>query len=189
MTDEAEAVPAPAPRRGGGRLARLGLSTLVLVLAVAAFLAAARTTLVPLGRPHRFDDTGYAVANVHRVDAIGDAKPERGRFLVVRLGIRNQSRAVDLKFRPEAVLVEDAAGRRYPVASGATRAHHRAPGSLPPCDEVIPAGKSCTTDLVFDVPADVGAPRLVIASDGGATEILGRIVAGKVRFALDDEGR
>jgi hypothetical protein len=184
MTDE----PAnPPPRPKSGRLALLGLSTLVLVLAVAAFFAARREHVVTLGRPHRFDDTAFAVANVHRVGTINDLRPERGLFLVVRFGIRNQARAVDFLFRPEPVWIEDAEGRRYPVSDRATRAHINSPGGLPACDEPIPAGKSCTMDLVFDVPADIKTPRLLVASDGVA-EILDRIVEGKVRFALDDEG-
>jgi hypothetical protein len=163
-------------------------SAIVLLLAVGLFFAAGRERVVPLGRPHRFDDFGFAVVNVHRLDAIEGLKPERGLWLVVRLGIRNQAKQVDYQFHPSTAWVEDAQGHRYPVATEASRKRQESPGALAACDRPIPAGSSCTTDLVFDVPADVRTPRLMLSS-GAVGDLLDRILEGKVRFALDDEAK
>jgi hypothetical protein len=169
-------------------VALLALSTFVLVAAAGAFLASLRERVIPLGRPHRFDDFAFAVVNVHRLDALDDLRPDRGTFLVVRLGIRNQAKRVDYQFRPESAWVEDANGRRYSFAAGATRRRAEAPGGMPPCDRPIEAGSSCTTDLVFNVPGDVRTPRLILSS-GTVGDVLDRVLEGKVRFALDDEPR
>jgi len=168
------------------RFALLATSTIVLLVAVGLFFAVRRERVVALGRPERFDDFAFAVANVHRLDSIEGLRPERGLFLVVRLGIRNQAKRVDYQFRPETALIEDAGGRRYPIAAEATRRRADSPGSLPPCDRPIPAGSSCTTDLVFDVPSDVRTPRLRLSS-GAVGDFLEGIISGQVRFALDDE--
>lgn len=180
MSEGTEAV---APGRRGFLLA---VATIVLVIAVGLFFAARRQQVVPLGRPHRFDDFAFAVANVHRLDAIEGRKPERGLFLVVRLGVRNGAKRVDFQFRPERFVVEDASGRTYPVSPDATRRRASAPGGLPACDDPIPPGASCTMDLVFDVPADVRVPRLKLAT-GVVGDFLDRVMQGKVMFALDGE--
>jgi hypothetical protein len=161
-------------------------STFVLLLAVGLFFAQGRERVVALGRPQRFDDFAFAVANVHRLDAIDGLRPERGMFLVVRLGIRNQAKRVDYQFRPAMAFVEDADGVRYSLSTEATRRRASSPGGLPTCDQPIPAGSSCTTDLVFDVPAGVRSPRFLLSS-GTVGDLLDRIIEGKVRFALDDE--
>jgi hypothetical protein len=182
MSDES---PTRRPTRG---VVLVVGSTIVLLLAVGLFFAAGRERVVPLGRPHRFDDFAFGVVNVHRLDAIEGLKPERGLWLVVRLGIRNQAKQVDYQFRPETAWVEDAQGHRYSVAAEATRKRQESPGALGACDKPIPAGSSCTTDLVFDVPADVWMPRLMMSS-GAIGDALDRILEGKVRFALDEEGK
>ena len=96
-------------------------STLVLLLAVGLFFAQGRERVIALGRPQRFDDFAFAVANVHRLDAIDGFAPSAGSFLVVRLGIRNQAKRVDYQFRPGTAFVEDADGVRYPLSTEATR--------------------------------------------------------------------
>lgn len=178
----------PASAPGGRRSVLLAASTILLLIALGLFFAARRERIVALGRPQRFDDFAFAVANVHRLDAIEGMKPARGVFLVVRLGIRNEAKRVDYQFRPESASIEDGDGRIYPLDAEATRHRLASPGSLGACDRPIPAGSSCTTDLVFDVPADVRAPRLKLSS-GNVGDALDRILIGKVRFALDDEDR
>ncbi len=182
MIDE----PSKAPT--SRRIPLLVGSTFLLLFAVGLFLAQGRERVVTLGRPQRFDDFAFAVANVHRLDAIDGLRPERGMFMVVRLGIRNQAKRVDFRFRPETAFVEDANGDRYPLSTEATRRRGSSPGGLPPCDQPIPAGSSCTTDLVFDVPASIRVPRFLLSS-GTIGDLLDRILEGKVRFALDDEPR
>lgn len=180
-----DATPARRPSR---RLILVVGSAVVLLVAALLVVAAGRERVVPLGRPQRFDDFGFAVANVHRLDAIEGLRPERGLYLVVRLGIRNEAKRVDYEFRPGSAWIEDASGRRYPLSPEATRRRQEAPGGLAACDKPIPAGSSCTTDLAFDVPADVREPRLMLAFDP-VGDFLDRILTGKVRFALDDEGK
>ncbi len=182
MTDRPATVP------GRLRSVLLAASTIVLVVAVGLFFASRRERIVALGRPHRFDDFAFAVANVHRLDAIEGSRPARGLFLVVRLGIRNEAKRVDYQFRPEAASIEDGDGRIYPLDAVAMRHRLASPASLGACDRPIPAGSSCTTDLVFDVPAGVRSPRLRLSS-GIVGDALDRILTGKVRFALDDEPR
>ena len=93
---------------------------------------------------------------------------------------------VDYQFRPERMMIEDAQGAVYPLAAEATRRHAATPQGLPGCEGPIPAGKSCTTDLVFDIPSDADSPMLFLSS-GKLGDALGWLLEGKVRFALKDE--
>ncbi len=176
----------PSKASNSRRVPFLVGSTFVLLFAVGLFFAQGRERVIALGRPQRYDDFAFAVANVHRLDAIDGLRPERGMFLVVRLGIRNQAKRVDFRFRLGGQFVEDAEGVRYPLSTEATRRRAGSPGGLPLCDQPIPAGSSCTTDLVFDVPANIRVPRFVLSS-GSVGDFLDRVLEGKVRFALDDE--
>jgi hypothetical protein len=157
-----------------------------LALLVGTTLARRQTRTIPLGARKQWDDFAFAVTDVHRVDSIDGLRPTRGVFLVVRFGIRNMAKRVDFRFQPDRMGIEDARGRTYSLAAEVTRRRQASPAGQPGCDAPIPAGKSCTTDLVFDVPADVASPRLFMSS-GTIGDAMGWLLEGKVRFALEDE--
>jgi hypothetical protein len=176
---------APPRRR---RAVLLSACAVGLALLVGTTLARRQTRTIPLGARKQWDDFAFAVTDVHRVEAINGLRPERGTFLVVRFGIRNMAKRVDYQFHPERMGIEDAQGRTYSLAVEATRRRQALPEGQPGCDAPIPAGKSCTTDLIFDVPTDIALPRLFMSS-GPLGDAMGWLFEGKVRFALEGEPR
>lgn len=176
---------------GRGRKSHVLVYGLVALVAVVGLLLAAsrRDRTIPLGMPVRFDDFSFAVVDTRRLDAIDDLRPVRGSFLVVRLGIRNQAKRVDYRFQAGQTLVEGGDGRRYPIDPQATRTLSSTPSGLPGCDQPIPAGQSCTTELVFDVPRDARSPRLRLSS-GPIVDVLdGLFEGGRAGFALEGSGQ
>jgi hypothetical protein len=176
---------APPRRR---RAILLSACAVGLALLVGTTLSNRQTRTIPLGARKQWDDFAFAVTDVHRVEAIDGLRPTRGAFLVVRFGIRNMAKRVDYKFHPDRMGIEDSRGRTYSLAAEATRRRQTSPEGMPGCDAPIPGGKSCTTDLVFDVPADFASPRLFM-STGTVGDALGWLLEGKVRFALEEEPR
>jgi hypothetical protein len=172
-----------------GRRGHLVVYALVGLVVVVGLLVGAsrRSRTIPLGTPVRLDDFSFAVVDVRRLDAIDGLKAARGSFLVLRLGVRNQAKRVDFQLDAGRTLVEGRDGRRFGLDAATTTRLASTPNGLPPCDGPIPAGKSCTTDLVFDVPRDLSSPRFRLGS-GAIGDILdGIFEGGRIGFSLDKE--
>lgn len=144
---------------------------IVVLAVVAAFTAAAaavrNTTgqqkVVPIGQAIRYDDFDFTVTSVRTSRAIGKQNAA-GVYYVVSLNVGNRALRVPYQFDPQMVALIDSAGREYYHNATATAALL---GAAPdPCASSLPPGASCTTDLVFDVPAGTRAPRLTLP--GGA---------------------
>jgi hypothetical protein len=173
------------PRERGQLVA---VAAIGLILVVGMILAMRKERVIPPGTPIRFDDFAFAVVDVRRPDTIDGLRPANGSFLVVRFGVWNQAKRVDYHFNQEKLMVEDATGRRFPLATEATKRRQRSPDGIAGCDQPIPAGKSCTTDLVFDLPTGAPDPSLRFTTDP-LVAVLSWFFDGRVRFALEEGSR
>lgn len=125
----------------------------------------------------------YSVSEVARVKALGDPlRPvaARGTFYLVTLRVWfdertiSSRRAKDMPLgpNPRRAAVVDASGREYKVSEAGQRALAAMRGTEPPLNRPIKPGESYTTTLVFDLPAEVQNPGLLIANDEWPTRFL-----------------
>ena len=125
----------------------------------------------------------YRVESVSAAKTLGPAgKPvtARGAFTVVTLKTWFDERTIaswrprDLPLTPgaRAVAVVDEQGRVFGVAEEAQRALAQAGGASTPLTRPLQPGESYTTTLVFDLPADARAPRLLLTTLGAPTYFL-----------------
>lgn len=124
-----------------------------------------------------------SVAGVQRVrelDVAGGSRRAKGVYYVVALRVRSDAVAAQMRLvRPRAYLV-DADGRRYSRDLETERAWAESRRARRALDDVLRPGGSLTVDLVFDVPAAVRDPRLVVRQ-GGVLERLSEL------FLIGDE--
>jgi hypothetical protein len=127
---------------------------------------------LPMGSPIRFDDFSF---NVTQAGPSESSRPGYVRY-EVRLSIGNQAKRVSYNFRrSSAVLVTDDDRIYLPLP--------RAVGSSEPCAGPLPAGSTCDTTLVYEVPQGTVAPRFRM-SFGAVGDILERIFFGRKAIQL-----
>jgi hypothetical protein len=151
----------------------LRIAALILAVLLFAALVSRREAVVGMGQAIQFDDFAFAVTGVRRIE-VADAKRAGMRY-VVKLSVSNRAKRVGFQFRRDSAILVDAKGREY-----------RPTGPAPandPCAGSIPAGGSCTTELAYEVPADVHEPRLRI-SFGPAGDFLESLFYGSKRIQL-----
>ena len=73
---------------------------------------------------------------------------------------------------PRAVRVMDDAGRQYGISPEGQRALELSGAKSTPLTQPLRPGESYTTTLVFDLPADIANPRLLIAESDSVTRLL-----------------
>ncbi len=124
----------------------------------------------------------YAVTGVRSAD-LWNGKTAQGTFHIVSVRIRFDSNTIarwrprDLSLTPNGrrVALLDEKGRRYPAPVEALQRR------------LLP-GEAYTTDFVFDVPADAGRLRLMLASGDWPTRLMiaheNAFLHGKVLFRL-----
>ena len=109
---------------------------------------------------------GAAVTRVATQPAIG-APPEEitanGIFYVVTVEVSSDARRATLTPAPLALTVIDKNGRRYPRSLQAERLLTGAASAVSPFEQPLGPGEACSRDFVFDLPADVVAPRLLVS--------------------------
>ncbi|HUP20907.1 MAG TPA: hypothetical protein VM778_13295 [Gemmatimonadota bacterium] len=173
-------VPGPGERRA--RVARwtgLGLGAWLAVYAgvlVAVSLASEERVLAP-GAPKRFCGAyldchlGVEVVGVERNGALGEG-PGRieaeGEFHVVTVAVSSDARRATLALRHPRAVVRDGAGTEHERNSAAEAALG---GPWPSLSDPVAAGEKRAVRLVFDLPADVPAPRLHV-TEGSRIERL-----------------
>jgi len=138
--------------------------------------------LVSWNQPIQFDDFAFSVVDVRKTKTLGD-RTAQGTYLVVRLKIENRALRVNYQFDPMiAVLVDDRGNEHHyssdgqAVLDGSANPGQRCGGPLAP-------KTSCTTDLVFDVPADDQNPRMRLWG-GGVLGLVDDFLYGKRRIKL-----
>lgn len=125
----------------------------------------------------------YSVQDVRRAPVLGDSLTgtrARGTFWVVDLRTRfdrdtispRRPMGATLRPNPRAVAVVDASGRRYAPSAAAARILDREEGPSTPIDTPLRPGESYVTRLVFDLPAGIRDPRLLVTEAGFPVQFL-----------------
>lgn len=114
----------------------------------------------------------YSVVGVRRAKALGAGETRaeaRGEFLVVTLKTRFDETTVSpargdggLEPNPRSFTVYDADGRAYAPSDEGSRALEEAGASGTTVKTPLRPGESYTTELVFELPADARAARLLV---------------------------
>jgi Domain of unknown function (DUF4352) len=162
-----------------GIVAAIGVS----LLATLALLNR-RDQFVGLNQEIQYDDFAFSVQDVRQTGALGNGefktKPQ-GLYYVVTLKIANHAKRVTYRFKYESAKLVDAGNREFRFSPAGQRALESATGKR--CGDPIPAGRSCVTEVVFDLPADTELKQFRI-SEGLVGDILNAIFYGKKRIEL-----
>ncbi len=145
-------------------LRTLGFVWLVYLSIVFIVAAATPQRVVPFDQDLCFDEMCFAVVQARTFHQLmlGDqpVRPQ-GTFYVVTVRVSNHSRGraeSELGIRP----LLWSAGRSWQTSTAGQRAWDQTHGSTPPLTARLASGQSILTDLVFDLPADVSTPALMI---------------------------
>lgn len=107
-----------------------------------------------------------AVVNVRTAKTVGAPHNQRtaeGLYRIVTVRLSSDARRATLRFMEPEARVFDAEGRAYSRALDAERALRAAEGRPEPFPRDIgPAGDAYTAELIFDLPENVAAPRLLV---------------------------
>jgi hypothetical protein len=120
----------------------------------------------------------YSVQGARRVASLGAARAS-GAFEVVTLKVWFDPRTISprrgdapLTPNPRDVRLVDAAGRSYAPSPAGMRALESAEGAQTPLTRALRPGESYTTSVVFEVPADVRRPELLLTEADPVTHFL-----------------
>jgi Domain of unknown function (DUF4352) len=167
----------------------LSLATLAVIgVALLGILALLnrRSQVVGLNQEIQYDDFAFAAMAVRRAATVSGSSDEpraRGVYAIVTMKVANHARRVDFTFEKSTVILIDEQGNEYHWSEDAQRAFDAARPAGERCAEPIPAGASCTTEVVFDVPAEARITQLRI-SGGAVGDVLDTIFYGNKRIAL-----
>jgi hypothetical protein len=121
----------------------------------------------------------YSVVDARRVASIGGARADGGAFEVVTLHVWFDPRTTSadrgnapLTPNPRLARLVDARRRTYVPSDAGLRALEAERGAQVPLSRELRPGESYTTALVFDVPADVAAPELLLTENDPVTRLL-----------------
>ena len=112
-----------------------------------------------------------------------DSQTPIGVYYVVTIKVSNHARRVDYTFKRNSAVLVDGLGREFRVSKNGQQALETTQGQQ--CLAPIPAGSSCTIDVVFDLPIDAHVAQLRISEGGLAGDILDVVFFGKKRIALE----
>ena len=161
-------------------LAAVGIS----LLATLALLNR-RDQTVGLNQEIQYDDFAFSVQEVRKASALGksDWPAPNGVYYVVTIKVANHAVRVDYTFKKNSAVLVDSQGREFHLSKSGQQALETSEGQQ--CIGAIPAGGSCLTDVVFDLPADAHVSQLKISEGGLAGDILDVVFFGKKRIALE----
>lgn len=173
--------------KGGSMLGAIVILGLVvgLVLVLTVLAAVRHDRLAPIGEEIVWDDFGFKVLDVRRMEVVGPAGGEakaKGAFWIIDLEVANHAKRVGYRLESHKPILVAGDGREFPVSPEGQTAHDLQRGAAPRVDEIA-HGERCTTPLVFDVPADARDVILKI-SWGKIGDVLDWIVLGERRLAL-----
>lgn len=161
-------------------LAAIGIS----LLAVLALLNR-RDQTVGLNQEIQYDDFAFSVVAARTASALGksDSQVPTGVYYVVTIKVSNHAKRVDYTFKRNSAVLVDSLGREFRVSKTGQQALETTQGQQ--CLAPIPAGASCTIDVVFDLPVDARLSQLRVSEGGLAGDILDVVFFGKKRIALE----
>jgi len=146
-----------------------------------------RDQTVGLNKEIKYDDFAFSVLEVARQNSLGegaDLRTAEGNYFVVTIKVANHAVRVDYKFRNGAAILVDQAGREFHLSRDGQRALESTHGYRDGCDGQIPAGASCTTQVVFDLPADARPSHVRFSEGGGIGDLLDFVFYGTKRIDL-----
>jgi Domain of unknown function (DUF4352) len=154
-----------------------------LCLALLGILAALsrRNQVVGLNREIQYDDFAFSVLGARTATSVGEGESQAnadGAYCVVTMRVANHARRVDFTFDKSVAILIDDRGREYHLSAGGQRALDSARKQRDECGDPIPAGASCTTEVVFELPAGARASQLRVSGGGPAGDILDTIFYG-----------
>lgn len=166
--------------------------TLAIVAAIGFSLLAAlvvmnrRDETVSLNHEIQYDDFAFSVLSVRQAEFVGmgrDSVRPAGTFYIVTLKIANHAKRVDYRYKRNSPLLIDERGKEYPPSAEGQPALEATLTPEARCSAPIPAGSSCVTEIVYDVPTDVRVSELRI-SFGELGDLIDPIFSGRKRIAL-----
>lgn len=167
----------------------LSVAALALIcLALAGILALLNrhSQVVGLNQEIQYDDFAFAALGVRRATTseARDRQPARGVYTLVTLKVINHARRVDFTFDKSTVILIDEHGIEYRWSADVQRDFEATGRASAGCAEPIPAGASCTTEVIFDVPASARIIGMQITGGGAVGNVLDTIFYGNKRIAL-----
>lgn len=162
-------------------LAAIGFSLLALLV-----LLNRRDETVSLNHEIQYDDFAFSVLSVRKADFVGTGDTlvrPAGAFYIVTLKIANHAVRVDYKYKRDSALLIDERGKEYLPSSEGQPALETTLSPAALCSTPIPAGQSCETEVVFDVPAGARISQLRITF-GALADIFDPIFSGRKRIDL-----
>ena len=115
-----------------------------------------------------------SVTGVDETRALGNREgvvTPQGSFYLVTLTISSDARRAPMRLDDPEIVVEDPAGRRFPRSSAGQRALEYTRGPQPDPNQVVEAGASYSTTLVFEVPEQVSEPTLIVRESHWLTRL------------------
>ena len=130
-----------------------------------------RETVVGLNEEIQFEDFALSAIGTRKAAALGDEdaqRPSEGVYDVVTFKVANRAKRAGFELNPTLTILVDGAGRDTTCPQGqAILESIKSPEEA--CKDAIPAGSSCVTEIVFDVPVDINNPHINMHSAKPAT--------------------
>jgi hypothetical protein len=173
-------------RNGKGLAVAAGIVATVLV-ALLAMLAVLnrRDQIVGLNQEIQYDDFAFSVTGVRKANSLGNGSSlasAHGVYYVVTLKIANHAKRVDYNFKQASTRLVDVEEKEFRVSTGGQQALETTIGKQ--CSSPIPAGASCVTEVVFDLPADAEVKQFRISEGGFVGDVLDMVFYGRKRIEL-----
>ncbi|MEO8294331.1 MAG: hypothetical protein ABI613_02370 [Gemmatimonadota bacterium] len=120
---------------------------------------------------------GVAVQGVERATTIGAAHAA-GSFYIVTIRVSSNAKRATLMMKDPRVVVLDARGNRFERATTAEAELGKVSSPPAPFAQPVIAGASFDTRVVFDLPNEVRAPRLLIRDVRGVDVVIESLLTG-----------
>ena len=169
--------------KGIGPTVAIGSAICISLVAMLAVLNR-KDQVVGLKQEIQYDDFAFAVQGIRPAAPVGAAVTEAAHrgYCVVTLQIANHAKRVDFNFKKSTAILVDEQGREYHTSETAQQAIGL--NQTPTCTSPIPAGRSCTTELAFELPEDARASTFRVSEGGRVGDVLDLIFYGKKRITL-----
>jgi hypothetical protein len=166
-----------------GGLAGIAVSYLGLML---LFSVASSATILARGQEKHFCEIdchlAYSVQDVRQAKTLGTAPHEKtaaGIFYVVTIKTRFDETTISARRgngllypNPRSLAVVDESGHRYPPAVQGENAPDQSLGTSTPIKTPLRPGEAYTTTFVFDLPAGISKPVLLINESDWITHLI-----------------
>jgi hypothetical protein len=163
-----------------------------IFLSLLALLAALNRhdQIVEPNQEIQYDDFAFSVVDAMHQKTIGtanDLATADGEFYIVAIKVANRAKRVDYRFRKNTAILVDRSGRQFHFSARGQDALERG-SSARECSGPIPAGSSCISDVVFDLPSDAKLSHLRISPGGPIGDLLDIVFFGTKRIDLRSAG-